>query len=287
MFGFAGQVDGIVERMRAELGGDAATVATGGLAELIVPAHAHAGPARARSDAGRAPPRLAAEPLGAFMDEAARILVYGLFAAASPTTLLATLVVLGSKSGRAERRRVHAGVRPRHDVAFVLALTLGQAVTSNDKHENSNVATLLELLAGLALLAIAMRTRPPHTPQEPDPDSRTELLFARLARVRAATAFGIGLPLGVGAKRLTITLLAAGTVSLSSVGSAGRLTLSVLYIAVASVVVWLPVLIYLILGARADDIVASTRAWITRNQQRFTFLSVTVLGVLLVGDALS
>ena len=59
-----------------------------------------------------------------------------------------------------------------------------------------------------------------------------------------------------------------------------------LYIAVASVVVWLPVLIYLILGAHADDIVASTRAWITTNQARFTFYSVTVLGVLLVGDAL-
>jgi type III pantothenate kinase len=37
VFGFAGQVDGIVERMRAELGGEAATVATGGLAGLIVP----------------------------------------------------------------------------------------------------------------------------------------------------------------------------------------------------------------------------------------------------------
>jgi type III pantothenate kinase len=37
VFGFAGQVDGIVERMRAELGGEATTVATGGLAGLIVP----------------------------------------------------------------------------------------------------------------------------------------------------------------------------------------------------------------------------------------------------------
>jgi hypothetical protein len=60
----------------------------------------------------------------------------------------------------------------------------------------------------------------------------------------------------------------------------------VLYIAVASVVVWLPVLVYLILGAHADDIVARSRVWITMNQQRFTFYSVTVLGVLLVGDAL-
>jgi type III pantothenate kinase len=37
VYGFAGQVDGIVERVRAELGVEAQTVATGGLAELIVP----------------------------------------------------------------------------------------------------------------------------------------------------------------------------------------------------------------------------------------------------------
>ena len=220
------------------------------------------------------------------MHEAARILVYGLFAAASPTVLLATLVVLGSKSPRRNGLAFMLAFVLGMTIAFVLALTLGEAVTSNDRHENSRVATLLELLAGLALLAIAMRMRPPHVPKEPDPESRTEHLFARLERVRPATVFGIGLPLGVGAKRLTITLLAAGTVSLSGFGRGGRLALSVLYIAVASVVVWLPVLIYLVLGAHADDIVASTRAWITRNQERFTFYSVTVLGVVLIGDGL-
>ena len=37
VYGFAGQVDGIVDRIRHELGAAAPTVATGGLAELIVP----------------------------------------------------------------------------------------------------------------------------------------------------------------------------------------------------------------------------------------------------------
>jgi type III pantothenate kinase len=37
VYGFAGQVDGIVERIRGELGSDAQTVATGGLADLIAP----------------------------------------------------------------------------------------------------------------------------------------------------------------------------------------------------------------------------------------------------------
>jgi type III pantothenate kinase len=37
VYGFAGQVDGIVERIRGELGEDVRVVATGGLAELIAP----------------------------------------------------------------------------------------------------------------------------------------------------------------------------------------------------------------------------------------------------------
>lgn len=37
VYGFAGQVDGIVTRMRAELGADARAIATGGLASLIAP----------------------------------------------------------------------------------------------------------------------------------------------------------------------------------------------------------------------------------------------------------
>ncbi|HEY3069453.1 MAG TPA: type III pantothenate kinase [Gaiellaceae bacterium] len=37
VYGFAGQVDGIVEHMRAELGDTARAIATGGLAELIAP----------------------------------------------------------------------------------------------------------------------------------------------------------------------------------------------------------------------------------------------------------
>jgi hypothetical protein len=154
------------------------------------------------------------------MHEAVRILVYGLFAAASPTVLLATLVVLSSKSPRRNGFAFMLAFVLGMTLAFVLALTLGDAVRSNDQHENSRVATLLELLAGLGLLAIAMRMRPPYVPKEPDPESRTEHLFARLAQVRPATVFGIGLPLGVGAKRLTITawpirrgryLLAPGT----------------------------------------------------------------------------
>jgi type III pantothenate kinase len=35
IFGFVGQIDGLVERMRAELGGSCRVIATGGLAALV------------------------------------------------------------------------------------------------------------------------------------------------------------------------------------------------------------------------------------------------------------
>jgi len=38
VFGFAGQVDGIVRRLRDELGEDTPVLATGGLARALVPA---------------------------------------------------------------------------------------------------------------------------------------------------------------------------------------------------------------------------------------------------------
>jgi type III pantothenate kinase len=38
VFGFAGQVDGIVRRLRAELGPNTTVIATGGLASVLVPA---------------------------------------------------------------------------------------------------------------------------------------------------------------------------------------------------------------------------------------------------------
>ena len=60
VYGFAGQVDGIVRRMSEELGGEPRVLATGGLAGLIVPARRDRPRAPARSHARRPPARVRA-----------------------------------------------------------------------------------------------------------------------------------------------------------------------------------------------------------------------------------
>ena len=49
VYGFAGQVDGIVEAIRGELGAEAPVIGTGGLVDLIAPHSRTIAPRRARS----------------------------------------------------------------------------------------------------------------------------------------------------------------------------------------------------------------------------------------------
>ena len=113
-------------------------------------------------------------------------------------------------------------------------------------------------------------------------------MIERLSRVGPGASLGIGALMGVGTKRLVVTILAAGTLALSAESGANAVWLGVLYVLVATVIVWFPVVYTAILGRRADKLVAKAR---TRMQgkgrgRRFSFIAGLVLGGLLIVDAL-
>jgi hypothetical protein len=214
------------------------------------------------------------------MHEVTRVLLYGLLAAASPVTLMATLVVVASGRGRANGAAFAAAFVVGQTAAFIVALLVGSAF-SEGKHTDATAC--LELLAGAALLAIAFSKRPPHE-QRAESSARAEALFARLSRLRPSIAFGFGVPLGVGAKRLTITIFAASSVALAGLAPAEDVGLTVLYIVVSTPVVTIPVTVYLIFGERADDVMMRSRSWITSNQELVAFSTALAFGALLLLD---
>lgn len=217
------------------------------------------------------------------MPEPARILLYALLAAASPVTLLATLVVLGTGRARVNGLAFAIAFLLGQALAFIVVFFLGLVV---GQEQHSTASAWVELVAGAGLLFIALRGRPPHLALEPDSAPRTEALFARLSRVTPGLAFGFGFPLGIGVKRLAITILAAATITLSNVSVAEEMGLSMLYFVVGTTVVWVPVALYLVFGSRADDAVARSRSWIANHEQALAFYSALALGVLFVLDGL-
>ncbi len=216
------------------------------------------------------------------MHDAARIFAYGLLATASPVTLLATLVVVSSGRGRANGAAFGVAFVSAQILTFVIAFFIGSALSESGHHA---ATAYLELGAGAVLLFIAARARPPHHPRKPDSSPRTEALFARLSRLSPPAAFAIGMPLGVGAKRFAITILAAATIALDNMTSAENVGLAVLYVTVSTLVVSIPVAVYIVLGSRAGDAIERAKAWITANEELMTFAFALALGVLILIDA--
>jgi cytochrome c biogenesis protein CcdA len=217
------------------------------------------------------------------MGDTARILLYGLIAAASPTTLLAVLVVLLSKRGRANGLAFAAGFLFGYVAAFLTAFFVGSTIS--EQHHGS-VRSYAELVLGVVLIAVGWRGRRSPDPTEAGRSSGMEALFAKLEHVRPTVSFSLGVALGVGTKRLIITAVAAGTVAFAGLGDAEESGLGTLYVVVGGLTVWLPVGIYLIAGKRADDWIASAKAWLTTNQQKVVFYSSTAFGVAIIADAL-
>lgn len=215
------------------------------------------------------------------MHEADKIVLYGLAAGASPLALAATLVVLGSERARINGLVFGIAFLLAQSATFVVGYVLGAAVTPSGG--TGGVTASLELVLGFLLLAVGFRSRRCSPSTRP---SRSEAVFARLEEVRSSTAFGVGLPLGVGAKRLVVSLLAATTVAASGLAGSEQVGLSALYVLLATVVVWVPVGLYLVFGASGDGAIAAARRWVTANERRLMAWLALVLGALLVVDAL-
>jgi threonine/homoserine/homoserine lactone efflux protein len=209
------------------------------------------------------------------MSDVLQVLLYGLLAAASPGTLVATLAVLGTQRARANGFAFAVGFVLGQSLSLAVVTVVGSVTIPG----SSAASDALEVALGVLLLFAADRARRPGRPRPPGSTSRTARMVERLERVSPRTAFSVGLTLGVGVKRLIITVFAASTIALAPLTRAEEIGLGALYVAVATVLVWVPVGLYLVAGARADELVEAAKEWLAANQRTVTFHISLVFGL--------
>jgi hypothetical protein len=219
------------------------------------------------------------------IDAGGHVLFYALAAAASPLVLTATFVVIRSVRPRTNGIAFLSGFLVGTTIACGLGLVLGQAAVERlDSHET--VEGVLTLLLGVALLAVGLRARQAPAPPQPE-GSRASAILAGLGNVRPAAAFSMAGLLGFGGpKRLVLTLLAMASISEASLGDVEELTLIVVYIAVATVLVSVPVGIVIVAGERAAVILERGQAWLTEHAAELRVWLSLGIGAALVVDAL-
>jgi hypothetical protein len=215
---------------------------------------------------------------------ALQLIPYAFIAAASPLGLAATLTVL--RTGRVQALGFAVGVLAGQLAACEVLVLIGTA-SFGQRTKRPYAEGVFELLLGIAVLALAWRLH--HRPEAAEPDSgRSQRILERLERVHATTAVVAGLALGVGGpKRLILTGLAAASITAASLDGTRDAALVLWYGALATVVVWAPVLAAILIGQRAVDSLNGAFAWLTRHRRPVTIGVLLVVGPFLVIDGVA
>jgi cytochrome c biogenesis protein CcdA len=214
------------------------------------------------------------------------ILLYGLVAATSPLALGTTIVVLTSGRGRLNGTAFAIGVLLGQTLVIVVLSLLGSAWVPQGENQHEVLRGVFDLGFGIALLGAAWHVRRGSAPwpRPPRPRGpRTAAIQARLERLSPATALGTGAVLGFGGpKRLGLTFLAAATLAAADASEQATLVLATAYILIATVLVWVPVLLYLVFAERSTDWLRQRQAWVREHEQPLIYYPSLVLGVGLV-----
>jgi len=214
-----------------------------------------------------------------------RILLYGLIAALSPLAFAATIAVLKSRRARLNGLIYAVAFLLGESVVVLLVIGVG-AITAPGQDSRQTAAAVLELALGALLLAAAARVHRGVAARQSS-DGRTRRLLARLEGLTAWLAFWAGFLLGVGGpKRLTLSIIAATTISAAGLSSPDQVVAGALYVVVGGLLVWVPVALYLVAGKRSAAWMARAESWLTANQRTVTVGSLAVFGVVLVVDGL-
>ena len=219
-----------------------------------------------------------------------QVVLYGLLAGFTALGFAATLTVM--PSGRLKALGFGTGFVGAQSLTCSLLVIFGIAIASGMSHPDLRAALEVALALVLVALVLVVHRRPADRNESATAHerskARTQALLQRLRRLRVLTTVVAGFLLGIGGpKRLVLTSLAATTIVTSDLGDVDQATLVVLYVTLATALVWAPLILFVLLGDRVIGLMEGAEGEVARRQPQVTVCALLLLAALLVLDAVS
>ena len=219
-----------------------------------------------------------------------QVLLYGLLAGFTALGFAATLTVM--PSGRLKALGFGIGFVGAQSLTCSVLVSFGIAATGATEKSHPELRAALEVALALVLIALALvvHRRPANTTDSATAHerstARTQTLLERLRRLRVLTTVVAGFLLGIGGpKRLVLTSLAATTIVTAGLADADQATLVVVYVTLATVLVWVPLVLFLLFGTRVITLMEDAQGDLGRRQPQVTVYALLILAALLALDA--
>jgi len=168
--------------------------------------------------------------------------------------------------------------------AVVLAIAAAADLSSSDG-EQPTAAGIVKLVLGVLFLALAYRSWGAR-PKEGEEPAMPAWMGA-IDRFTAAKSVGLGVVLAaVNPKNLALTIAAAISIAGGGLSSGQEVVALVVFIAIASVTVAAPVVVYIAARDQVREPLERAKEWLVANNSTVMAVLLLLIGAKLIGDAI-
>jgi threonine/homoserine/homoserine lactone efflux protein len=214
-----------------------------------------------------------------------QLLPLGVVVAISPFPIVAIVLMLATPRARTNGLAFLLGWLGGLAVAGAVILLVSNGADASDKGEPATWVSVLQLILGVLLLTVGVRQfrGRPH-------EGETAELPKWMAAINSfgpAKSLGMGLLLsGLNPKNLLLTVAAAAAIAETGIADGQEAIALAVFIAIATLGVGIPVVIYFALGERSRKLLDGVRSWMAANNAVIMAVLMLVIGVKLIGDGI-
>lgn len=205
--------------------------------------------------------------------------------AVSPLPIVAVILILATPRGRLNGALFGLGWLVGLAALGAIMLAVGGSGGAASHKQPATWVGVLKLALGL-LLALLGARQWRHRPTDPS-QAQLPKWMAAIDHFNPPKIFGLGVALSAAnAKNAPLTLAAGASISAAGIPTAQQAGALAVFVLVASVGVLAPLVVYLLMGERAQRVLGSWRDWAARHNAAVMAVLFFVLGLKLLGDGI-
>jgi threonine/homoserine/homoserine lactone efflux protein len=215
-----------------------------------------------------------------------QVLSFGIGVSLSPIPVIAVVLMLATPRGGRNGPAFLLGWVVGLGVAGTIVLLASSGADASDDGAPATWASILKLVLGLALVALAVKQwrGRPRGDAEPELPSWMSTIDA-FTPVRSL-AMGVALS-AVNPKNLIMIAGAASAIASTGSSSGDQAVALAVFVLVGTLGPGAPVAIFFLLGDRAHAVLDDLKTWMVRENATIMAVLCLVIGAKLVGDAIS
>ena len=161
----------------------------------------------------------------------------------------------------------------------LLSLHLADFISSSSSAGHSAVTEIFFLIFGLLLLILAVR----NLFGEDDPDTPPPKFMTILDELGPVKLFGLGIAICFMQPRFILLILAGASIITEATLPASENFIAILVLALLMVwVMFIPIIVFLVMGKRRDSAMKSMRVWLVSNQRVINVVVMFFFGILMI-----